>query len=876
MNRALRTGVWILLLVVWIRFSFAAQPTAAQDAFITTWETTSANEVITIPTNGGPAATDYDFTIDWGDGTVDQVTGDDPDPQHTYVSAGTYTVSITGTFPHFYLNRNPNANRLQTIEQWGTIAWESMQSAFAGALNMAYSATDLPDLSGVTDMSAMFRGAESFNGDIGAWDVSNITNTSYMFADARSFDQDIGGWNVSNVIDMSAMFLVSPGAVSAFNQDIGGWDVSNVTDMSAMFRGADNFNQDIGGWDVSNVTNMSEMFAGAKGFNQDLNGWNVSSVTRMSSMFEDADAFNGAIGGWNVSNVVYMNRMFASGSPFNRDISGWDVSNVTNMAFMFSNTEAFNQNIGSWNVSTVIYMDGMFLNAMAFDQDISGWNVSGVTDMSGMFYASPGVTTMFDQAIGVWDVSSVTDMSSMFLGADNFNQDIGAWDVSNVVNMAGMFNGATAFDQDIGGWDVSNVTTFCNAFYGGFLEGASLSPSNYDALLNRWSQLDLQDGLTFDAGSSRYTAAAQAARQSIIGGDGWTIVDLGPVAETTVTQTVSTDGMVAFGATGVEIAFAGVSGSGDITVQRFDTGPSSTDGINQLNVSNYRWVISASGDLRFDDGTGIRLPVSELGGITDPATVLVFSRPVEGFASFTNVPTSVDDGGTPGDGSDDVLVATTDSFSEFVLASDANPLPVELSGLDGVVTGNGEAVLLTWRTASETQNAGFRIQRMIGGPSVADGDAPNDARSTWTEVGFAAGAGTTAEPTAYRFTDADLPYEAETLTYRLEQIDTDGAATLSPTVEVVLDAPDRLALHSVFPNPMRHQATLRYEVPQAGPVDLAVYNALGQHVMTLAQGEQPAGRHTVAFDGQGLASGLYFIRLHAEGQVLTRKITVVR
>ena len=72
--------------------------------FVTTWQTTSANETITIPTGGGPEITDYDFQVDWGDGTVEDVTGDDPDPSHTYAEPGTYGVAITGTFPHFSLN----------------------------------------------------------------------------------------------------------------------------------------------------------------------------------------------------------------------------------------------------------------------------------------------------------------------------------------------------------------------------------------------------------------------------------------------------------------------------------------------------------------------------------------------------------------------------------------------------------------------------------------------------------------------------------------------------------------------------------------------------------------------------------------------------
>ncbi|WP_240316399.1 DUF285 domain-containing protein [Salinibacter ruber] len=144
--------------------------------FVTTWETTSPDSVVTIPTE--ESTTDYDFQVEWGDETTETYSG--PDPSHSYSEAGTCTVEISGTFPRIYLNADnsfsggdqANARRLQTIEQWRSVRWENMSYAFAGASDLTYNATDRLDLSGVKEMSFTFRNATSFNGDIGGWDVS--------------------------------------------------------------------------------------------------------------------------------------------------------------------------------------------------------------------------------------------------------------------------------------------------------------------------------------------------------------------------------------------------------------------------------------------------------------------------------------------------------------------------------------------------------------------------------------------------------------------------------------------------------------------------------------------------------------------------------
>jgi len=92
------------------------------------------------------------------------------------------------------------------------------------------------------------------------------------------------------------------------------------------------------------------------------------------------------------------------------------------------------------------------------------------------------------------------------------------------------------------------------------------------------------------------------------------------------------------------------------------------------------------------------------------------------------------DGGTPslakaGGGGD------SPSFRLFV-GPDAK-LPVEWAGFDA--TTQKQAVTLTWQTASETDNAGFAVQRRVDG---------SGGTGAWTRVGFVEGSGTTTRPRA--------------------------------------------------------------------------------------------------------------------------------
>ena len=94
-------------------------------------------------------------------------------------------------------------------------------------------------------------------------------------------------------------------------------------------------------------------------------------------------------------------------------------------------------------------------------------------------------------------------------------------------------------------------------------------------------------------------------------------------------------------------------------------------------------------------------------------------------------------------------------------------------------------------------------------------------------------------------------------------------------------APSRLAIYENYPNPFTHTTLVPFDLPEAGPMTLTVYDVLGQRVRVLAEGERAAGPHSATWDGrdasgQAVASGVYVCTLRAAGTVVTRKLLVVR
>jgi cytochrome c peroxidase len=104
---------------------------------------------------------------------------------------------------------------------------------------------------------------------------------------------------------------------------------------------------------------------------------------------------------------------------------------------------------------------------------------------------------------------------------------------------------------------------------------------------------------------------------------------------------------------------------------------------------------------------------------------------------------------------------------------------------------------------------------------------------------------------------------------------TDGCAVPVGREAYAAGEPDRV-LDGVSPNPFNPRTQVSFSLPEGGDVRLVVYDIAGREVAVLADGNMDAGRHAIAFDGSGLASGVYFARLETAGAVEQRKMVLMK
>lgn len=179
-------------------------------------------------------------------------------------------------------------------------------------------------------------------------------------------------------------------------------------------------------------------------------------------------------------------------------------------------------------------------------------------------------------------------------------------------------------------------------------------------------------------------------------------------------------------------------------------------------------------------------------------------------------------------------------------SASCNALPVSLINFAGIK--EGAINRLSWTTTTETNNAGFSIERSADGRNF----------STLTYVASKAENGNSTNTINYSFNDV------RTLSgnnyYRLKQVDKDGRATYSSIVLIKGDKVRAIMITGLYPNPAKSEVKLTIESPSAEKVTVLVTDITGKVVVQTVQ-SLVIGNNTIQLGVSNLANGSYFVKM---------------
>jgi len=118
------------------------------------------------------------------------------------------------------------------------------------------------------------------------------------------------------------------------------------------------------------------------------------------------------------------------------------------------------------------------------------------------------------------------------------------------------------------------------------------------------------------------------------------------------------------------------------------------------------------------------------------------------------------------------------------------------------------------------------------------------------------------------------PYR-QIVEFQVQNKDRQGAVPAGEETELA-ELPQNFKLEHNYPNPFNGETRIRYAVPEAAHVTLAIFDVMGREVMRLVDHEQSPGRYEVAWNPRELASGIYFCRMIAGGYRQTQRMLYLK
>jgi surface protein len=420
--------------------------------------------------------------VDWGDGTSDTVTSS-AEAVHTYATAGTHTITVTGTingWSYYFANQDGvsvDKDQMGNVSQWGSFLVDE-DVTFYQCTNMTVSATDRLKFTDTYNFGYWFFGTTSMTSiDVSNWDISSMTSLRRMFSTTGLTSIDISSWDTSNIENMEGLFNNSESLATITG--IENLDLTSLTNAGGLLERCTSYvtgTFDFSWFTPPNVVITNSLFANTEATSIDMSGGFASAnASFMFSNCTELVSVNAT--NLDLSNATNTTRMFADCSNLTT-ITGhedWVISSSTNANYMFTECAALTTlNSAGWTFGSLVSAYAMFYNASSLANiDVSAWDMSTCTSVGFMFGGNRNMSfTNLD--LSNWTISPVSfgadtlnAMSWMFSYCINLSAvDLSGFNTSGVLQLNGLFYNCRSIGAiDVTGLDTSNVVSMESAFY---------------------------------------------------------------------------------------------------------------------------------------------------------------------------------------------------------------------------------------------------------------------------------------------------------------------------------------------------------------------------------------------------------------------------
>lgn len=506
-------------------------------------------------------------------------------------------------------------------------------------------------------------------------------------------------------------------------------------------------------------------------------------------------------------------------------------------------------------------------------------SIAGLNGDPGFWRGAGTWTTIFNPSIDITSLIGNSDVRFRFVFGASYSQ----WDGAQIDNfqITGNSISPVAGPTSV---DASNITTSsADVSWSGTssefrvvrTEGGPASSPTSGTLVYEGSSTNSTASSLTELSTYYFTAYGKASgSQAYSSAKEHIAAVISTANSVSTTVPANQTGTYVFGTTGsnVNIGTNQDSDGGTMQVDRFNSSPTGNNTIsgsatapdastvtpNKISTERY-WTITTN--LTGSNSYTVSLDITGLSGVSNPDKLLILKRDGGGWVAQN----TTRDGNT--------LSSTVSSLSDFGIGADDNdnPLPVTLSAFAANIQNN--RVILKWVTESEINNEKFILQKSLDGQS-------------FYPLANIPGHGNSSVRQEYKYVDEQVQV-GNIYHYSLSSVDYNGTMNLYDTLIVDFSAeilPVEFALYSNFPNPFNPSTNIKFDLPAGKtlyPVNISVYNVLGQKVRTLLSTKLEPGRYTEVWDGRNdlsnlLSSGTYFLVIKAGNNVATDKMLLLR